>query len=179
MERLYKVKLPKTPSEDGEIWRSMPSFPRYLVSNKGRVWSTIKGKLLRLLPNSKGYVVCSAFRTNEPQGHAAIHRMVLEAFIGPCPNGFQAAHLNGCPSDNRLENLVWVTSKDNHSHRFLHGTDGMGEKNPRAKLTEDLVRTIRIEATTGINCAVLSRKYGVHQETIRHAIKGISWGWLT
>jgi hypothetical protein len=50
-----------------------------------------------------------------------IHRLVLEAFVGPCPPGCEARHLNGNPGDNRLENLAWGTKKQNAADRKAHG----------------------------------------------------------
>ena len=36
-----------------------------------------------------------------------IHRLVLEAFVGECPEGMKAKHLDGDPANNRLSNLKW------------------------------------------------------------------------
>jgi len=42
-----------------------------------------------------------------------VHRLVLEAFVGPCPHGCEACHRNNDPSDNRIENLRWDTKQSN------------------------------------------------------------------
>lgn len=42
-----------------------------------------------------------------------VHSLVLEAFVGPCPNGLMARHANDDPTDNRLENLSWGTRSEN------------------------------------------------------------------
>ena len=57
-----------------------------------------------------------------------VHRLVLAAFVGPCPVGYQCAHLNNVRDDNRVENLAWVTPKENISHKWLHGTMPAGDK---------------------------------------------------
>jgi hypothetical protein len=56
-----------------------------------------------------------------------IHRLILEAFIGPRPEGLEACHANDDPTDNRLENLRWDTrsantydSVRNGRHRWAH-----------------------------------------------------------
>jgi len=45
--------------------------------------------------------------------HILVHRAVLLAWVGPCPKGCQCDHLNGDNTDNRLENLQWVTPREN------------------------------------------------------------------
>jgi NUMOD4 motif/HNH endonuclease len=52
-----------------------------------------------------------------------VHRLVLMAFVGPCPEGMEGCHNNGDPSDNRLVNLRWDTHPENMYDRGRHGTD--------------------------------------------------------
>jgi hypothetical protein len=50
-----------------------------------------------------------------------VHRIVLEAFHGPPPRtGLQCCHINGDPSDNRVENLRWGTARENVRDRVAH-----------------------------------------------------------
>lgn len=52
-----------------------------------------------------------------------VHRLVLLAFVGPCPEGMEACHINGDPADNRVENLRWDTRSENQRDRVRHGTN--------------------------------------------------------
>lgn len=52
-----------------------------------------------------------------------VHQLVLEAFVGPIPPGMEVRHLNGDPTDNRLENLAYGTHSENMRDRLAHGTD--------------------------------------------------------
>ncbi len=74
-----------------------------------------------------------------------VHRLVLEAFVGPCPDGYEAAHNDGDPLNNRLDNLRWDTKIANHADKLRHGTQYRGAQVYNAKLTDDDVRCIRAE----------------------------------
>lgn len=51
-----------------------------------------------------------------------IHRLVLEAFVGPCPESMECRHLNGNRDDNCLGDLCWGTKSENLDDQFRHGT---------------------------------------------------------
>lgn len=72
-----------------------------------------------------------------------IHRLVLEAFVGPCPEGMECCHNNGDPSDNKLENLRWDSKTENAKDRIKHGTHRQGEKINTAKIKGDEVWLIK------------------------------------
>jgi hypothetical protein len=97
---------------DGEIWRSIDGFPGVLeVSNMGRV-ITERGKLTRGSKHD-GYLFSNKHR---------IHRMVAMAFH-PLPDytGLVPNHINNIGTDNRADNLEWVTRSQNslHYQQFL------------------------------------------------------------
>lgn len=99
------------PLEPGEEWRSVVGWEGfYEVSSQGRVRRV--GKSPRKLSRARtGYFVCSLNRPGVQTLHT-VHRMVLEAFIGP-GDGLEARHLNHNRADNRLVNLAWGTSAEN------------------------------------------------------------------
>jgi hypothetical protein len=97
-----------------------------------------------------------------------VHRLILETFVGPCPEGHETLHLDDNPRNNRLENLRWGTRKENHSTiRWRRG-----EANGHSKLTEDDVRAIR--ASTESNCA-LARRLGVADTSISRIRNHKTW----
>lgn len=74
---------------------------------------------------------------------AYVHRLVLETFVGPCPDGMEACHGNGDNSDNRLENLRWDLHQSNIDDKTRHGTQPAGEAHGMHRLTASDVRQIR------------------------------------
>ena len=96
---------------------------RYAVSSRGRVRSG--EKILRPGVGTTGY---RATRLVGPDGRRRlykVHRLVLEAFVGPCPEGQEARHLDGDRLNNALENLAWGTRSENAQDRTVHGTNPM------------------------------------------------------
>lgn len=57
-----------------------------------------------------------------------VHRLVLEAFVGPCPQGMVACHWNDVKADNRLENLRWDTQSANQYDKVRNGTHPAASK---------------------------------------------------
>lgn len=92
----------------------------YRVSDAGGV----QGPKKRLTPwvHQDGHLRVTIRREGRRM-EAAVHRLVLEAFVGPCPPGMEALHRNGDPTDNRLENLRWGTRSENNLDRQRHGVD--------------------------------------------------------
>lgn len=104
-----------------------------------------------------------------------IHRLVLEAFVGPCPKGCEARHLNGNRADNRLTNLAWGTKTENAVDRADHGTQCRGETHGRAKLTAYDVRKIREKYATGVRQIDLAKEFGINQTKISNVVNHKSW----
>jgi hypothetical protein len=50
-----------------------------------------------------------------------VHRLILETFEGPCPDGMQTRHLNDVHDDNRFSNLYWGTPLENVTDRIING----------------------------------------------------------
>ena len=46
-----------------------------------------------------------------------VHRLVLTAFGGACPEGHESSHINSVRDDNRFDNLCWETRKENHNRK--------------------------------------------------------------
>ena len=96
-----------------------------------------------------------------------VHRLVLTAFVGECPDGSQCLHLDDDPTNNCLSNLRWGTPKENH--RTINRN---GEKNGRAVLTETDVIAIR---SSDLPTKELARIYGRSQKYIQNILRGIVW----
>lgn len=158
-----------------EQWRPVPGYERYEVSDLGRLRRS--GALVDPYVSRRGYLKISVYG---PQGalDTSIHRLVLLAFVGPAPAGTEGAHLNGNPSDCRLSNLQWVTHAENMSHKRLHGTELLGERNVRASLTASVVMELRRLIHEGMTFAEAARRHDLNERVVWFAVRGWTWSHL-
>lgn len=116
-----------------ETWRPILGWEGlYEVSNLGRVRGCDgrRQRAIVLVPlqTDKGYLRVNLYGPGGRKERRLIHRAVLEAFVGPCPEDMQGCHNNGDRGDNRLENLRWDTASNNSRDKLAHGTHNMARK---------------------------------------------------
>lgn len=97
-----------------ETWRIIPGFENYEVSNLGNV-RKIDGKVMKQFPLSNGYMK-TLLRANGVRKNVLIHRLVMSAFVGACPDGKQVNHIDENRANNMLSNLEYVTPSENIRH---------------------------------------------------------------
>lgn len=119
-------------------------------------------------------LMCEGVRTTH-----AVHRLVLEAFVGPCPEGYQGAHGDGDVSNNHLKNLRWATPGENAADRDAHGRTARGERQGNAVLTEGVVIMARSLARRGFSQRRIADLLGHPRTTVADAIRGVTWGHVT
>jgi hypothetical protein len=170
-----------------ETFRVIPDFPGYRVSDRGRVQSCWKrGGIVSLMTDEwsdrkleltkPGYLMVGLVRDGKIYKRF-VHVCVLEAFIGPCPEGMECRHLDGVKLNNHISNLQWGTKQENMADRKRHGHDPYrpGELNPLAKLTEEQVAEIRRLAAEGVPQKDIAPRFGVNPGTISQIVGGVIW----
>ena len=171
-----------------EIWKDIPDYPIYQVSNFGQVRSCDRyvpgkmgstrfqaGKVLKAYKFKDRYLHVKLFRGSKHDNVTwLVHRLVMLAFISPCPSGMEVHHLNHDETDNRLENLRYVTHQQNSDYS-IHRRQ-RGEEIHASKLTEDDVREIRRIYPEGNEThRSLAKKYSVSHVVIRYVIHRKTW----
>ena len=115
---------------NNETWRSIPGFVGYEASDAGRVRSVdryvngryglrfIQGRVLAPAANDSGHLSVVLGRGNTK----AVHAVVMLAFRGPTPPGFEILHRDHQPNNNRLDNLRFGTRTENLLHDYESGS---------------------------------------------------------
>lgn len=142
---------------NGKNWRIKPA--KYLKPTKGKI----------------GYLVIGLSKNKKCKLHY-IHRLIAEAFIPNPQKKPQINHKDGNKLNNKLENLEWVTCKENINHAISTGLTiakpRYGEKNPAHKVTLYQVKKIRKEKGMLKNIAP---KYGISISQTWAIINNKSW----
>jgi HNH endonuclease len=173
--------LPPDPySDDAWSWafvifRSIPHLPGYGIDTDGDFWSCWRnGRWQKISTFHDRHTKIMIRLKGKPKSHR-IHRLVLETFIGPCPEGMEGLHKNGNSRDNRLCNLRWGTHLENARDAIRHGVIRRGESSGMAKLTEVLVREIKILDSLGVPFKDIARRMNVHPSHVSRIVNGKTW----
>lgn len=175
-------------------YRDIPGYVGYFVGDNGTVWSRWKTQ-----GQGRGWAIdlsYSRLLTPHPSGpddphlkvtlrlggrrrSEFVHRLVLLAFVGPCPPGMECRHGDGDPTNNAATNLSWGTRTQNRGDRKGHGTETRGERNGKTKLTKrDVLRIVRLRGE-GLTHAAIGRKTGCPKPTVGGILSGRTWSHVT
>jgi len=176
--------------ENMEIWRDIPGYEgRYQVSNMGKVKSlarvveqknvlcgcvsevVIPEKILKPQPHRVSGHLEVKLGSNPPRHHR-IHRLVAEAFLGPCPDGMEVCHNDSNPCNNAVHNLRYDTRHENRIDMVKVGNEG------RQIIKVEQVPIIRKRIEKGDTCREIAQDYGVHPSTISKIKQGRNFAWL-
>ena len=138
---------------ESEQWRAVEGYPRYEVSNLGRVRKN--GKLTPLHRAGKGYLR-TTLQKDGKQKQDYIHRIVAKAFIPNPENKPTVNHIDGDKDNNRVSNLEWATYLENNlhaikNHLHRHYTRGVKQYDLQGNLLATYNSIVEANKATGIN----------------------------
>lgn len=177
------------------VWKDVKDYEvEYQVSNFGHVYSIKREKYIKAYMDKDGYLIVGLCKDSKQKIYK-VHRLVAKAFIPNPENKQQVNHIDGDKTNNRVENLEWVTCQENiiHCHeaglwkpRYGKDHHNFGKhvtedtklkmsKNRKGKLNANSKKVRCI--TTGEEFDYIrqaSKKYNVAAESIGRNCKGIS-----
>ena len=171
---------------EGEEWVPVMGFEGvYDVSSEGRIATyrdihnkiqPTRQRLMRLGRELSGYLHVTLKRKGLSR-QCRVHRLVLEAFVGPCPEGTEACHGNGVKHDNRIVNLKWDTHRENQMQMHRDSPSSIlfsaGKANPAAKLSDKDVLAVRALSETGrFSFGQIAKMFSVKRRQIGRILDG-------
>jgi len=163
-------------------WRVIPGWPEYSVSEDGHVvrvkggQGARAGKYLTPWRNVQNQYLCVHLWRDNRAKSIPVHRLVAFAFHGNPPSTKHVvAHCDGSRDNNRAWNLRWATQKENITDTFRHGTHNRGQRNGKARLSEESVLSIFSMAEAGHTQKAISQHFGVSRQLIGDVLNGRRW----
>lgn len=144
----------------------------FVITPNGKVYSNKKKRTYPFRLHTGGYLQITLTHNKKSYDFFG-HRLVAINFIPNPENKPCVNHKNGIKTDNRIENLEWVTDSENQKHSYSIGLNSRnGVNNGKAKLTEEDVRNIRMSFVSTVG---LAKHYGMAENSIRAIRKFRSW----
>ena len=161
----FKWELIKTEHLDNEIWKQVTitneSNKTYFVSNLGRFKNSRGNIMDNYKVNENGYIRVYIYNKTY-----ALHRLIALAFIANPENKCQVNHIDGNKINNSVDNLEWVTNKENQIHK--HQT-GLGNNFTR-KIVQYNLDNIFIKEHKSISSA--SKEINISKSCISGVLRG-------
>lgn len=139
-----------------EKWKVCPIAPEFEVSNWGRVRWEHNKKWAAISMGSGYQVITRSTKVTDTakQEHLLVHRMVAITFVDGYEEGLVVNHIDGCKTNNRADNLEWVTVQTNISNRY----------NPNKKYDQDFIDTLYDDIRVhGLNKVEVGKKHKIAQ----------------
>ncbi len=163
-----------------ELWKTIHGFKRkYIVSNKGRIFSRRTHKILKPRLNRDGYYYHPFYMSWDSKRQRpickskTIHRLVAIAFV---PNPYRLPwvnHLDGNKANNNYTNLEWVTREGNAKHAREMGLYKKGYKNTWTHISKEdaeYIRSVYKPKTKEYSGVALAKRFNVCRGTISNII---------
>jgi hypothetical protein len=163
------------------LFRHIPGFPGYGVDTDGNVWTCLRSARSRwrtlTKESGRGGYQSVVLRVSGRVIRRRVHRLVLEAFVGPRPPGLECCHYpDHTSSNNRLRNLRWDTHRENMQDSVADGRVvsnwPKGQRHHCAKLNPTLAAELLALRDQGFGVRAIARRLSLDPCTVSRFLRG-------
>jgi len=164
----------QTYSFANEIWKKIQEYPKYEISNLGRIRKNnyIKKRIL-----DSGYYRVHLSKNNK-QKTLYVHVLLATTFIKEIPKNYIVNHKDGNKLNNNLSNLEIITKKENVKHAYKNGLihTRKGENHQNSKLKkDDIIEILRLRNIEKLTQQKIADKFNISREHARAIINNKKW----
>jgi hypothetical protein len=131
-------------------------LPHLTLYEDGKLYNHKTKKFKKWTKDTNGYMKTQIWILGKPK-NVSQHRLLAESFIPNPECKSQVNHINGIKSDNRLENLEWVTQSENSKHSFANGLQNVTR--PCKMVIDTITNKIYESVTEAAKEYKISRSY--------------------
>ncbi len=156
-----------------EIWKLVEDYNNiFEASNLGNIRLSNCKTLIKKQVHTKGYYMVSLPKT---KSKPLVHRLVAIAFLGSPKEKLEVNHIDGNKKNNNINNLEWISHRDNIMHARSLGLMTNGGEDPRKLTSEDVLNIRRLYRPQKYTQQMLAKQFNVSTTTISLIIRGIAW----
>jgi predicted XRE-type DNA-binding protein len=171
-----------------EIWKDVPNYEGlYKASTLGQIASYdrirrhgrfIAGRIMNPTISTRGYFDISLYDSSGKEKRISVARLIAITFISNPDKKLTINHKNGIKTDNRVENLEWMSYSENVKHAYDNGLalPVRGEQNGQTKLTTEKVLQIKELLKAGnLSQYKIAAMFEVGRGAIQDIKRGKNW----
>ena len=162
-------------------WRDIAGYEGlYAVSSLGEIYSYHSMRIMKTRDNGRGYRMVGLHRDGQIKC-LYVHRIVADAFLDNPDNLPEVNHKDANKSNNAVDNLEWVSSRQNYDHALENNLYERGADRRCSKLTEADVRYIKehcVKFDPVFGIKPLAERFGVSSGTVESVVNGRNWRWV-
>lgn len=168
----------------GEVWKDIDGYVGYYqVSSHGRVRSlprTVNGRFYKgrvrstKLNNKKQYPKISLY-VNGVSTYYKVHQLVARSFIPNPENKREVNHIDGNKLNNHIDNLEWVTSKENKEHNKKLGITRIGSRHQNSIINEEIALEIKKMLHQGVKQKDIAKLFGIGESIVSEVKLEKTW----
>lgn len=158
----------------GTTYKEVQGYSSYYVLSNGKIWSNLRGTFLRQSLSWRGGYPQATLTSDSGQRRTLkTHSLIAHAFLDkPSGNNITCHHLNSIKQDNRLENICFVSHKQNIAYALKDGLIKVGDKHVLSKYDDQTILNALIDFKNGVGKKRISEHYGISQQYFNRVING-------